>query len=279
MDTFLQVAASWILPALFFWFLFSLIAMTLIEIIQRFSSSRQKGLEEIITNLVGADLKEDFYKHALANPLDNTKPSYISDVLFAKVVMDWILKKPVIQTQNKKLDKNVVYKTIQSNIESIAEKNADFGNVLHAIVVQANMKTETLPEFLGAVEKDLEAWFYEAVNQMTPVYGARLQRLTLWVSVLVSFMANFDVINITVRLWETSKYAELLNLAEKTGQTLQIDTNRITTLPVGWYSGNVPDTTTGWLLKVVGLYLGAFFIAVGSQYVFNLSKRQYRPAK
>lgn len=279
MDTLLQVAASWILPALFFWFLFSLIAMILIEVAQRFNNSRQKGLQEIITNLMGDDLRKDFERHALANPLENARPSYISDILFAKVIMDWLLQNPGAQTRNKKLDKDSVYKTMETNIEHLAEKNADFGKVLKALVVQANLRTEKLPEFVDTVQKDLEAWFDNAVNQMTPVYGARLQRLTILVSLLVAFVANFDVINITVRLWETSKYAELVNLTEKTGQTIQLDINNITKLPVSWYIQDLPHSGPVWLLKIVGLCLGAFFIALGSQYVFNLFRRQYRPAK
>jgi len=279
MDTLLQVAASWILPALFFWFLFSLIAMSLIEFIQRFNNSRQKGLEEVIKKMMGPDLAKDFYRHALVNPLENAKPSYISPSLFAKVIMDWILPRTAPQAQNKKPDIDVVNKGIQGHIKSLAKKNAEFGNVLLAIVVQAHMKTEKLSEFLDAIQKDLEAWFWEAVNQMTPVYGARLQSLTLWVSLAVAAVANFDVIDITVRLWETSKYTELLALAEKTKQAVQVDPNLISMLPVGWYRGNLPNSSIEWLLKIVGLYLGAFFIAAGSQYVYNLTKKQYRPSK
>jgi hypothetical protein len=80
-------------------------------------------------------------------------------------------------------------------------------------------------------------------------------------------------------LWETSKYTELLTLAEKTKQTVQIDTNLITMLPVGWYSSLLPSNLIEWLLKATGIYLGALFIALGSQYVYNLTKKQYRPSK
>jgi len=92
MDTLLQVTASWILPAMFFWFLFSIIAMITIEIYQRFAKSRQKGLEEVLKALLGESSTTKFYQHALVNPLEdekrnhnNTKnedrrPSYISAV-------------------------------------------------------------------------------------------------------------------------------------------------------------------------------------------------------
>lgn len=280
MDTLLQVAASWILPALFFWFLFSLIAMIIIEFMQRTFNSRQKGLEEVLKNMMGSDLAEEFYRHALVNPLENARPSYISHSLFAKAVMDWILPKPGVKTQDKKFDKDGVYRSIQTNIMSLAQKNPEFGTVIQGIVAQAHMKTEKLSDFLDAIQKDLEAWFDAAVNQMTPVYGARLQGMTILISLMVAIAANFDVINITVRLWETSKYAEIVSLFEITGQSYkEIDPNFITVLPVGWYSANLPDTPVGWLIKIVGLYLGAFFIAVGSQYIYNLSKRQYRPSK
>jgi hypothetical protein len=253
--------------------------MSIIEFIQRVRKSRQKSLEEVIRKLMGNDLKKEFYRHSLVNPLENAKPSYISRYLFAKVVMEWILPNTMDEASSKKLDKNTVYKSIQNKIKLLAKKNTAFGDTLQAIVVQANMKTEKISEFLDVIQKDLEAWFLETVNQLSPVYGARLQGLTLWVSFAVALVANFDVISITVRLWETSKYTELLTLAEKTNQTVQIDTNLITMLPVGWYLHYLPSTPTGWVLKIIGLYIGAFFIALGSQYIFNLTKKQYQPAK
>ena len=279
MDTLIQLAASWILPALFFWFLFSVLAMTIVERIQAYLKFRQKGLEEVIEKLVGEELKEDFYKHALVNPLEDARPSYISASLFAKVIMDWILPNVAVQTSDEKSDKSAVRESIQNSIKSLAKKNVEFSDVLLASVVQASMKTEKVSEFLEAIQKDLEAWFLEAVNQMSPVYAARLQGLILWVGLVVALVSNFDVINMTARLWETSKYAELLDLAEKTGQNVPIDTNLITMLPVGWYSGYLPSTPAQWLLKVAGIYLGAFLIAFGSQYAYNLSKKQYQPSE
>ena len=48
METLLQVTASWVLPALFFWFVRSLGAMTIVEFLQRYTRSRQRGLEDAI---------------------------------------------------------------------------------------------------------------------------------------------------------------------------------------------------------------------------------------
>jgi len=92
-------------------------------------------------------------------------------------------------------------------------------------------------------------------------------------------LANFDLIAITVRLWETSKYNELLALYEKTHQYLSVDKNLFLSLPVGWYTNDLPSTPLEVVFKVIGIFLGAFFIAIGSQYVFNLTKKQYKPAK
>jgi len=304
MDTLLQVAASWILPALFFWFLFSLFAMTSIEFIQRELKLRQKGLEEAIEKLLGKELTIEFYKHALVNPLEDAKPSYISQSLFAKVVMGWMLKKSEGETPEKKDtvnisapslykvildwmlrksdsvkpdDKKTLNKTIQENIKELAQINAELGVVLQTIATQVETKTEKTTEFLDLFQKDLEAWFLASVRHMSSVYGARLQSLTLGVSLAIAALANFDVISITVRLWETSKYGELLALFEKTGQTLTIDPKLITMLPVGWYANDIPSTLVEWVLKFTGLYLGAFFIAIGSQYIYNLFKKQYQP--
>jgi hypothetical protein len=205
----------------------------------------------------------------------------MSPSLFAKVIMDWILPKTAVQTNGKKPHKISLAEigSIQKKIKPLARMNAEFGDVLQASVVQASMKAGTGLEFLDAIQKDLEAWFLEAVNQMSSVYKARFQGLTLWVSLAVAIVANFDVISITVRLWETSKYTELLALVAQTKQIVNIDTNLITMLPVGWYSSYLPSTPTQWLLKTFGIYLGAFFISIGSQYIYNLTKKQYQPSK
>ena len=281
MDTLIQVAASWILPALFFWFLFSLIAMIALEILQRLFNFRQRGLEEVLQKMMGDDLTETFYQHALANPLENARPSYISQSLFAKVILDWILPKPGDRTQRRKSNnRDSVYQSILTNLKPLITKNTEFGRALEGIIIQAYLQTEDLPTFLNAIQKDLESWFDAAMNQMTPVYGARLQRWTILICLAIAIAANFDVINITVRLWEASKYTEVVNLFEKTGQPYgEIDPDFITALPVGWFSANIPDTPIGWVIKFVGLFLGAFFLAIGSQYVFNLWTSQYRPSK
>ena len=104
MDTLLQVATSWIIPALFFWFLFSIIAMTIIEVIQRGKKSRQKGLQEVIEKLLGKELAVEFYDHDFVNPLEGNKPSYISKSLFAKVLIEWMLTVTPIQKAEKKED-------------------------------------------------------------------------------------------------------------------------------------------------------------------------------
>ena len=317
MDTLLQVAASWILPALFFWFLFSIFAMIIIEFLQRIMKSRQKGLEEVIQDLLGDKYVKEFYKHALINPLeddekeeqDNQKrgkkkdirPSYISPTLFAKVIMDWMLKNTKIEKQEKKEtieisapwfykvvmdwilnkiqppksdEKGTFLEIIQNNVHAIGQENKQLGQVLQAIVNQANVKTNKDSEFLELIQKDLEAWFLEAVGQMHSVYGARLQGKTILVSAIVAAVANFDLVNITVRLWETSKYSELKAL----GQNPTFDPILFTRLPVGWYSDYLPSTSTEWVIKIAGICLGAFFIAIGSQYVFNLTRTQYKPA-
>ena len=322
MDTLLQVAASWILPALFFWFLFSVFAMIVIEGIQRVMKSRQKGLEEVIQDLLGEKSAKDFYKHALVNPLEDVeedkggdkkkvkkedkRPSYISSSLFAKVIMDWMLTKTGVEKPAKKdavdisvsmffkalVDwmlkimqpakseaKDTLNEIIQKNIHAIKQENKQLGEVLQAIVNQADMKTDKDSEFLGLIEKDLEAWFLEAVGQMSSVYGTRLQGITILVSVIVAAVANFDLINITVRLWETSKYSELLALYDKAQLAPLVDKNLFLMLPVGWYSDSLPSTLAAWAIKIAGICLGAFFIAIGSQYVFNLTKKQYKPTE
>jgi hypothetical protein len=229
METLLQVTASWILPALFFWVLLSLITMMIVELIQSLSGSRQKGLEEVLKTMMGEELAKKFYSHALVVPLGKYKPAYISSSLFAKVILDWILPKAQVPAQDntakeQRVDvsapvdsqsKNKVYECTQIEISNLARKNAGFACVIQAIVDQANMKSGKLSEFIDLIQTDLENWFLGAVNQMSPVYGGRLRWVTLTVSLFVAIAANFDVVSITSRLWITSKYMEVLNIVEK----------------------------------------------------------------
>ena len=157
MDAILKVAANWILPALFFWFLFSFMAMTITELIATIFQFRQNTLKKVITLLLGEKLTIDFYKHALANPLETTRPSYISDPLFAKVVLDWIIKDHDDKNPepNGKLDGLIG--NIHKNIDSLSTKDREFGEVLQSIVRAAGMKTDKVSEFLELLQKDLEA--------------------------------------------------------------------------------------------------------------------------
>jgi hypothetical protein len=140
--------------------------------------------------------------------VDKPAKKYVVDTsasLF-KVVLDWMCKK----TQPAKSEaKDTLNKIIQKNIHILEQENKQLGEVLHTIVTQADVKTDNDSELLDSIQKDLEAWFLEAVGHMSSVYGARLQGITILVSVLIAAVANFDLIKITARLWETSKYSEL----------------------------------------------------------------------
>lgn len=303
MDTLLQVATSWIIPAIFFWFLLSLIAMTLIEAVQQMYGSRPKGLEKVLRSLVGEPLAQRLYEDPLVNPLKHAKfstllqglsarwfkakperPSYISQSLFAKVVLTWILPPYTIPTRNKVLDQYIFNKDIHRNIESLSGSTDQFRHVLHSLVTEAYLKTETPATFLEAIDKNLQTWFLEAVNQMSPRYAASLQALTLLISLAVAIVANFDVLDLTTRLWMTSKVPEWLAIVNAAPDQFKpnLDSNLqalIMTPPVGWEPALLPSTFIEWILKPVGLLLGGFFIAFGSKYIYNLTKRQYIPSK
>jgi hypothetical protein len=317
METLLQVTASWVLPALFFWFVLSLGAMTIVEFLQRYTRSRQRALEEAIQKLLGSDLTARFFQHKLVNPLGTAddsapdatrssqgmrsrnakrarlpwqlkwdKPAYISSSLFAKVIMDFLLPKMAVKARSKPPAKDAIVRSILENVDALEQSSREFSRVVRAMVVQADMKTESLPAFIELLDKDLAFWYDASMNQMTPIYGSRLQWWTLGVSFVIAVVANFDVIEITSRLWTTSKYIEELDLLEKLHQLQgwtplyeQPDLNLIKTLPVGWHTELLSSEPVYWLLKGLGIYLGTYFIALGSQYAFNLTRRQYKPSQ
>lgn len=69
---------------------------------------------------------------------------------------------------------------------------------------------------------------------------------------------------------------ELVDLAQKAGQQIQIETSLFTTLPIGWQQpdSNLTITPAIIFLKMVGITLGGFLIFITAQYIYDFVKRR-----
>lgn len=280
MDTILQVATNWILPGLFFWLMFSFMAVTIIEAVASYFKWREKSLEDAIRLQLGPDLFEEFYNHNLVNPLEDRRPAYISSTLFAKVIMGWMLKKSKDAELKAGADQNTVIQHMEANIQALSLNNPELGNVLTTIMTEASIRTSMVPEMMNLIQTDLENWFMETVSHMSSVYKKRIQLAALVVGITLAVTFNFDILSMTSHLWRMSLIKDFIGLSETAKQALQpIEIEIYTQLPLGWSQGNMPLYPADWVVKIAGFYASGFLIAIGSQYSYDLLKRQIKTTK
>ncbi len=69
---------------------------------------------------------------------------------------------------------------------------------------------------------------------------------------------------------------ELVDLSQKAGQEIQIETSLFTNLPIGWQLTNSDlfINPVALILKIAGIVLGGFLIFVTAQYIYDFVKRK-----
>lgn len=282
MDTILQVATNWILPGLFFWLMFSLMAITIIEAIASLLKWREKSLEDAISLQLGDLLTKVFYAHNLVNPLEDRKPAYISSTLFAKVIMSWMLKKGEASKLNTGADSNTVIQYMEKNVSELSKDNPDLGNVLTTIMTEASIRTSNIIEMMNFIQADLENWFSETVSHMSSVYKKKIQITALVVGIVLAGVFNFDILSMTSHLWQMSLIKDYAGISETTSQEVQqTNLQAYIQLPLGWSKENTPaeNDLAGMFVKFMGIYASGFLIAIGSQYSYDILRRQIKTVK
>jgi hypothetical protein len=245
-------------------FLLSLMASAVNELIETFMKQRAKNLEKGIIELVGSKqagtFVSDIYNHGLINSLfqgsygstpSKDLPSYIPARNFALAVLD-------------------------------LTKNPPAGAVLPGNIHSA---LETLRANAGAdaekLQKSVEDWYNSAMDRVSGWYKRRSQKFIFIIGLLLACLANADCIDYARRLsTDASLRQSVVAFAEATAKTnptkddTKPATEKIKTemqslngigLPIGWQGVEWKKDSTsflrpwGWLLTAFAVSLGAPF--------------------
>jgi hypothetical protein len=153
-----------------------------------------------------------------------------------------------------------------------------------------------------AVEKlrqNLEDWFNDAMDRFSGWYKRWTRQISFGVAVVIVVVANADTMMLANRLArDAALRAGIVAAADNASQKIAGDTSNIQTarqqlldeseklnLPLGWMNPEVngtedpfaperiPQTTSGWLMKIFGLLMTALAVSLGAPFWFDtLSK-------
>lgn len=251
-DTFSQLAAEWILPALFFWLVLSLFATNIQEWMAETMNSRAKALESAMRHMLGnTELTRKFYLHPLMEtvllkisykeplwlPLWLRKlpltrgffvprrilPDYLSPRLFSQVMVDWIVKADESTLSKRKATTKLL---LRKNIQTMRVKYPQIGEVLEVLLSSCGQDDTKPNEVLFTLQANLEGWFNAVMEETSRRYKRHVQRMLLIIGFMVALLTNFDPISMTAQLWESSQ-------SQGTSQASG-DTNSSSQLPIGW---------------------------------------------
>jgi hypothetical protein len=147
----------------------------------------------------------------------------------------------------------------------------------------------TVPD-LAAARLNIERWFDDTMDRVSGFFKRQVQLITIAIAVFVTAVLNVDSIMIGEQLFHDSALrAALVAAATQTTSAASPSTDATqraslekqvaqAPLPIGWSSApatpqSVPQTPTGWLIKVIGLLLSAAAISLGAPFWFDTLKR------
>jgi hypothetical protein len=307
-DTISQLAAEWILPALFFWLVLCLAATSLQEGLEHRLHIRSRMLKSSILHMLGdAELTRKFFDHPLIltimAPLsrkskgehtnEHQQLTHIQPRLFAQIVLDLVLHEEEASNTKKKstrLNQQLI------NVQAVHSKYPQLAQVLETLMLDRSEQESTFAERFASLQINLENWFDAAMKETSRHYQRYVQYMLLVVGMMLAVYINFDPIALTTQLW---------NQSTAEGQTASQDDGnpKNSELPIGWkiivdancglfpHEGQIfgfpisigrsncispltSSTNTNVILKLAGFIIGGFSIAIGSQYVYDLWKNQ-----
>ena len=272
MDVLLQFTANWILPVIFFLLVFGFCTMIIVEMLDSILRWKSNLLAKTIDQILGNDLGSKFWKHILANPLgEKNTPAYLSPYVFSSIVMHWLMVDFHVP-----LKKSVDASKISDAFVPLSSESPILGSLLNSLVEQAGIQDIPRNQYYEYLKKGLENWFMTALDRVSFKYKQLAQKALFLVGIVVAAFSNFDVIEMVSQLWKTSLLKELVDLSQKTGQSVIIDESLFISLPLGWNQGDLAILAkpTLVIVKVIGIVIGGFLIFISSQYIYDFVKKK-----
>ncbi len=206
-------ALNIVIGLVFIYLLYSLLASIIQEIISSMRSYRAKMLEKAICRMLDDNTGKNtlvalFYNHPLMKYLGestkHSKPAYINNSTFSKVVLDLLRSDAAKPGDDIKL---LIQKTLDTK-NITWDKN------------DTNINDDTL-KFLNSIWTDsqgdvvkfkgiLENWFDETMDRTTGWYKKKNQRVLFFVGLVIAIIFNVDSIKIVSKLEKDPKLTEQL---------------------------------------------------------------------
>ena len=247
----------------FVYFIFSVIASHVNEMIAGFLRLRGNDLEHAIrTLLVDAPrLADAVWQHGMVSGLSGKPgraPSYVPSSNFASALLASLPADGPAQ-----LDAN----GIRQLVEDLPE-----GNVRQVMLTIVNDAAGDLTK----IRAGIEAWYNAAMDRVSGAYKRKIQWVMLGIAAFLTLVFGVDSIAIETTMWQDQALRTALTGAAQSASAaggLEDTLNTLSQfdLPLGW--AVLPQTAFGWFLKVIGLILTALAVSLGAPFWFDfLSK-------
>lgn len=238
------------------------------------AATLRKGIQQMLGDARFSGLAKQVYDHPLITGLkkpgsarvDRKLPSYIPSRTFALAIVDLMDPNGTLkQGAEKGLD--LVAKIADPTLQAIAR----------SLVSDASSNLESL-------RHNIEDWFDDSMARVSGWYKRRAQVVTLAIGLVVSIGFNVNTIAVFSTLWKdpTVRAAIVEQAAALQGGDSSVDAAlsvaslqkqmKELALPIGWRlleDGRVDFSEFG-LRAILGWVIGAFAVAVGSQFWFDL---------
>lgn len=142
------------------------------------------------------------------------------------------------------------------------------------------------------LQQNIEQWFNDSMTRSGGWYKRWTQKVLLGVAIVVVLGANVDTLTLAKRFMrDNALRASVVAAAEKTIQNDSVNPTKDNqarqdflkeadklSLPLGWVpdaadpykADQIPQTTVGWLMKLLGLAISIFAISLGAPFWFDI---------
>ena len=296
-----------IISLCFIFFLSSLLASWVYEVIANLLKKRASNLRKVLYDMIGGgddkekevDLLKKLYEHSLIkeHTRKGNDPEYIPDKRFGFVILD-ILKKEGEEAEKKsrkKTEKEIDIELIRTGVERI--KNPLVRKKLLLFIDTARAVDGDLNKKIASVQKHIEDWFDNMMKRATDLYKRYLNVALFIIGLGIAGMLNIDSIQLVNSLWYDSELREAVSNAatEYVKESIESKTQKaeevmdvykeLDALMIGWDTYTLPiDQGTPAVLmsiffKVLGIIISALAISQGSPFWYDLLMKMTRIRK
>lgn len=296
----------------FVYLLCSLTCSAINEWISRLFDMRAAALRDRIADLLNnKKLTEMIYEHPLIQGITRrtlldkltrrlSKPSNISSKIFSIALSDVLIRSAGTAEIKIGRDSSIYRRKMLMDLEKgiYKLKHDRTGHILKAIVDCAKTETDRIEDAIAKVRQEFEAWFDDSMEQLSKWYKQKTRIIIFIIAIIISAGFNIDTIMIARGIHQQkalrdSFVAAAAEIAKKeTATELKSDSpveiaeelvDRLSKLglPIGWVFDQTTDKvptglpvgTKGVIFKIIGLFLTALGVAMGSPFWFGLLKQ------